>query len=482
MSICETCEIVWHSDGFNPPEPIYSLIFYGQYLITGGADNIARFWYIPNFNSKTSLQNGILSKENIAITSKIKLKACLESHKTPLSCVRVSPCGNYISTSSSEPFIYIWNKIEEEGVIKFKRKKALYNHEMEIFSHTFLQIPKNNQNNTSLSQKKTLSQNIKEEENKINNKEKLYFVSCSLDHKVILWEVGKSLILQTWNHSAPVKDVCSPCNYFSIDSHRKIKNNKKEKNDFLIGSESYNEITDEIDESVSIENIKEISLNSIEKFNDLFEPFELEGKAIFASYGNDKTLYLYESKKSMKNFIRKKFDNEKLKNFEIENCNEIECDSFVRRNCFSPDGKFLIQVGMKASKTFSNSKDNEKKIEFLAVIWNVENMEPIHVLKGFDEPVILCNFYPYKVKNGLDKRESWLGNEQYFFAIGTTRSVIIYDTTRNKPVFVSSNIHCTYLTDLAWRNDGLGICSSDGYVSFVKLGIDFFEKSIELNN
>ena len=99
MSICETCEIVWHSDGFNPPEPIYSLIFYGQYLITGGADNIARFWYIPNFNSKTSLQNGILSKENITITSKIKLKACLESHETPLSCLRVSPCGNYISTS-----------------------------------------------------------------------------------------------------------------------------------------------------------------------------------------------------------------------------------------------------------------------------------------------------------------------------------------------------------------------------------------------
>ena len=52
-------------------------------------------------------------------------------------------------------------------------------------------------------------------------------------------------------------------------------------------------------------------------------------------------------------------------------------------------------------------------------------------------------------KNGRNrngKRSSWLGDEQYFIAVGTTRSVVIYDSSRRIPIFVSSNIHCTYLS------------------------------------
>ena len=413
MPVLETCEIVWHSDGFTPPEPVFSLSFYDKLLLTAGADRTARLWSVPPFT-----KNGQPVEEQV--TAKVALLACLEGHKTPLACVRVSPCGDYLATSSSEPFIIIWEKAEStqedrssSTSFTFKKKRLLYGHEAEVFSVAFLP-----------------QRYARTAETETDAKQPLLLVSGSIDNKVILWDAVAGVLLQTFKHAAPVKDVAAPVAVFHA-----------------------------------------VHEEDCSSRNPLFARFEPPLKQVFASYGTDKALFFY-SQKSNKQFLRKRIDNKDLAVFDLCSCSETENDSFVRRNAFSPDGRFFLQVGMRTLSSAANPPKH------LAVLWDVITTKPVRALSGFTEPVILATFFPYRVRPKTCG-DSWLGNTRYVFAVATTRSVLLYESTRTHPVFFVTNIHCTYITDLAWRNDGLAVSSSDGYVTFLKLGTTFFDKLAE---
>ena len=56
------------------------------------------------------------------------------------------------------------------------------------------------------------------------------------------------------------------------------------------------------------------------------------------------------------------------------------------------------------------------------------------------------------------------------FAVLTTATIYVYDTQHAHPLVRIAGCHCSTLNDVAWTADGTGlaVCSSDGYISFVR--------------
>ena len=56
------------------------------------------------------------------------------------------------------------------------------------------------------------------------------------------------------------------------------------------------------------------------------------------------------------------------------------------------------------------------------------------------------------------------------FAVVTASSVFVYDTQHAHPVAKVSGIHYATINDAAWTADGgsLVVCSSDGYLTFIR--------------
>ena len=81
-------DISWSGRG---PEPFNSTVF----VVTGGADSIARVWTIDNFQ--------------------LKIHSELQGHSLGVNCVRFSPDGsNYIATGSDDGKVVIWRPVVNE--------------------------------------------------------------------------------------------------------------------------------------------------------------------------------------------------------------------------------------------------------------------------------------------------------------------------------------------------------------------------------
>ena len=152
---------------------------------------------------------------------------------------------------------------------------------------------------------------------------------------------------------------------------------------------------------------------------------------------------------------------------------EDQCNTFVRRSSFSPDGKICLLV----SGVMQNPL---KKDELNFVVWGVSR-------KDFSRPrVRFCPLIFHKKENDSDNTAPALLDLNYvmIFAIGTNDSVFIYGTDSIQPRYAITNIHYQSITDLAWNGDKmLAISSSDGYISFVifeenELGIAYKPEDI----
>jgi chromatin assembly factor 1 subunit B len=57
------------------------------------------------------------------------------------------------------------------------------------------------------------------------------------------------------------------------------------------------------------------------------------------------------------------------------------------------------------------------------------------------------------------------------FAVVTTTAILIYDTQHPHPLARIAGCHLATINDVAWSSNGqtLAFCSSDGYVTFVRL-------------
>jgi chromatin assembly factor 1 subunit B len=67
------------------------------------------------------------------------------------------------------------------------------------------------------------------------------------------------------------------------------------------------------------------------------------------------------------------------------------------------------------------------------------------------------------------------------FAIATVNQVLIYSTDSLVPLAVIGNTHYAPINDMAWCTDGrLCACSSDGYVSIMKLTEEMLGERLSL--
>ena len=164
---------------------------------------------------------------------------------------------------------------------------------------------------------------------------------------------------------------------------------------------------------------------------------------------------------------------------------EDQCNTFVRRSSFSPDGKICLLV----SGVMQNPL---KKDELNFVVWGVSRKDfsrpqfYIPTLNKSSTCVRFCPLIFHKRENDPDNTVPALLDLNYvmIFAIGTNDSVFIYGTDSIQPRYAITNIHYQSITDLAWNGDKmLAISSSDGYISFVifeenELGIAYKPEDI----
>ena len=122
--------------------------------------------------------------------------------------------------------------------------------------------------------------------------------------------------------------------------------------------------------------------------------------------------------------------------------------------------------------------------------WDLSS--PILSLAGLDEPSVGVRFSPvlYKLvtpRPDTDPQSLIPGDYRAVFAVITLRSVLVYDTQHPYPLAKIGGFHLACINDATWSSDGrlLTVCSSDGYLSFVRfaegsLGVPL--KSSEIPN
>ena len=164
---------------------------------------------------------------------------------------------------------------------------------------------------------------------------------------------------------------------------------------------------------------------------------------------------------------------------------EDQCNTFVRRSSFSPDGKICLLV----SGVMQNPQ-NKNELNF--VVWGVSRKDfsrpqfYIPTLNKSSTCVRFCPLIFHKKDPDPDNTTPALLDLNYvmIFAIGTNDSVFIYGTDSIQPRYAITNIHYQSITDLAWNGDKmLAVSSSDGYISFVifeenELGVPYKPEEI----
>ena len=153
---------------------------------------------------------------------------------------------------------------------------------------------------------------------------------------------------------------------------------------------------------------------------------------------------------------------------------------FFRRPTFTPDGQlFIAPTGVyKHMEDVTKASDPLLEVpekSFCTHIFSRHRMfAPIASLTGLDDPSVSvkCNPVLFKMKDYEDDSQSPLvpGKYRIVFAVTTISGVFIYDTQHHYPIAKVAGIHYACVNDACWSEDGqmLAVCSSDGYVSFVR--------------
>lgn len=101
---------------------------------------------------------------------------------------------------------------------------------------------------------------------------------------------------------------------------------------------------------------------------------------------------------------------------------------------------------------------------------------PVAFIGGFEKAAVAVRFNPRFVK--LPESDSPYVPLPYalVFAVATQNTVYVFDTCRQHPIYIYSNLHYASLTDIAWSADGysLVISSVDGFCTAVSFNSDDF--------
>ena len=505
----EIPQIFWHGNR----DRIMSIDFYpnSNYLVTSGAESenkmFVKLWRIeqilidnsnlntlqlqqnpqsgqnPNQNQNGE-DNGNQNQNNNNVNnnnfqtltdpennSNIRIKPEFEyelngAHISTVNICRFSPNGKYLATGSDDNTIIIWvQKLRPttfgstEEKISWCNHKILRGHSGDVYDLSW-------------------------------NPESKYLISGSVDNYCMIWNIEKAKCVNRFmDHEHFVQGVSwDPRNKYiltqsSDKSVRFYKNtqSKLEMKFIYINQLKRFEIKNK-NNSNNINNNNENSTNI--KNNEKIEQNKKEE--------NNKMIIEEEKNNMNKNNINSSNKKEKEKDNYQKNvlsyhyyfADEDQCNTFVRRSSFSPDGKICLLV----SGVMQNPLD---KNELNFVVWGVSRKDfsrPKFYIPTLNKSSTCVRFCPIifhkKEKNDNSCPALLELNYVMIFAIGTNDSVFIYGTDSIKPRYALTNIHYQSITDLAWNGDKmLAISSSDGYISFVsfeenELGIPFKPEEI----
>eukprot|EP00602_Paraphysomonas_sp_CaronLab_P002449 CAMPEP_0185037110 /NCGR_PEP_ID=MMETSP1103-20130426/31071_1 /TAXON_ID=36769 /ORGANISM="Paraphysomonas bandaiensis, Strain Caron Lab Isolate" /LENGTH=441 /DNA_ID=CAMNT_0027574935 /DNA_START=264 /DNA_END=1589 /DNA_ORIENTATION=+ len=159
---------------------------------------------------------------------------------------------------------------------------------------------------------------------------------------------------------------------------------------------------------------------------------------------------------------------------------------FFRRPAFTPDGSLLITP----TGLFRPSQDApDSTPSFATHIFRRGDMQaPAVSLTGLEDPsvAVRCSPVLYRHVRHRDDKEDpitlFKGDYRMVFAVVSTSAVFIYDTQHIHPLARIGGCHLATINDAAWSADGntLVFCSSDGYVSFVRLALGTIGEPLDL--
>ena len=423
-----------------------------------------------NNNNNNQNNNNFQSLTDPENNSNYRIKPIFEcelngAHISTVNICRFSPNGKYLATGSDDNTIIIWvqksrpttfGSIEEK--ISWSNYKILRGHSGDVYDLSW-------------------------------NPDSKYLISGSVDNYCMIWNIEKAKCVNRFmDHEHFVQGVSwDPRNKYiltqsSDKSVRFYKNtqSKLEMKFIYINQLKIFEIKNKNNNQNNINNMNENNINnnnnnSINK-NHLEKKKEDNNKMIIEEEKNNNNI----NKNNNINNSNKKDNNQKnILTYHYYFADEDQCNTFVRRSCFSPDGKICLLV----SGVMQNPLD---KNELNFVVWGVSRKDfskpkfYIPTLNKSSTCVRFCPLIFHKKENNDNSVPALLDlNYVMIFAIGTNDSVFIYGTDSIQPRYALTNIHYQSITDLAWNADKkLAISSSDGYISFVsfeenELGIPF---------
>ena len=466
-------------------------------------------------NNLTNLQNTnnlqtLTDPEN---TSNVRIKPVFEcelngAHISTVNICRFSPNGKYLATGSDDNTVIIWvqksrptNFGSSEEKVSWSNYKILRGHSGDVYDLSW-------------------------------NPESKYLISGSVDNYCMIWNIEKAKCVNRFmDHEHFVQGVSwDPRNkYILTQSSDKsvrfykntqsklemkfiyinqlkrfeIKNNSNKNNTNAIANnnktEDINKVNDRIinDDNENNKQQQDIKENNNTNIidNDINKMAIEEEQN--NNLNNNSTNYNpipnpnnnaidNQTTSQIKKDKEKEKDQKNIVTYHYYFADEDQCNTFVRRSSFSPDGKICLLV----SGVMQNPL---KKDELNFVVWGVSRKDfsrPQFYIPTLNKSSTCVRFCPLifhkKENNDSGSTAPALLDLNYvmIFAIGTNDSVFIYGTDSIQPRYAITNIHYQSITDLAWNGDKmLAISSSDGYISFVvfeekELGIPFKPEEI----
>ena len=436
-------------------------------------------------NQNYNLLQTLTDPEN---TSNSRIKPVFEcelngAHISTVNVCRFSPNGKYLATGSDDNTVIIWvqksrptNFGSSEEIVCWSNYKILRGHSGDVYDLSW-------------------------------NPESKYLISGSVDNYCMIWNIEKAKCVNRFmDHDHFVQGVSwDPRNKYILtqSSDKSVRFYKNTQSKLEMKFIYINQLKRfEIKNNNNKNNIQ----NNINNTNGNIE----NNEAI--KQDNDNKMIIEEEQNSSKNndnnpinqvnptntsngqnqsLLKKEKDKEKdisqknVLTYHYYFADEDQCNTFVRRSSFSPDGKICLLV----SGVMQNPKD-KNELDF--VVWGVSRKDfsrpkfYIPTLNKSSTCVRFCPLIFHKREEDNENNTPALLDLNYvmIFAIGTNDSVFIYGTDSIQPRYALTNIHYQSITDLAWNGDKmLAISSSDGYISFVvfeenELGIPYKPEDI----
>ena len=442
-------------------------------------------------NLNNNLLQTLTDPEN---TSNSRIKPIFEcelngAHISTVNVCRFSPNGKYLATGSDDNSVIIWvqksrplNFGSAEEKICWSNYKILRGHSGDVYDLSW-------------------------------NPESKYLISGSVDNCCMIWNIEKAKCVNRFmDHEHFVQGVSwDPRNkYILTQSSDKsvrfykntnsklemkfiyinqlkrfeIKNNSNKNNTNI--NNNINNNTENINKTNTNENIQPQQQDNISNSNNE-NKMSIEDEQNKNNTNNQNNNNNNNNNQQLPNQIKKeKESNQKnVVTYHYYFADEDQCNTFVRRSSFSPDGKICLLVsGVMQNPQIKN--------ELNFVVWGVSRKDfsrpqfYIPTLNKSSTCVRFCPLIFHKKENDADNSTPALLDLNYvmIFAIGTNDSVFIYGTDSIQPRYAITNIHYQSITDLAWNGDKmLAVSSSDGYISFIifeenELGVPYKPQDI----